>query len=120
SVRYSTNDYTKHDAGFPKSTGDNWWSAHFNLTETGFTDPDAVFNDLNGNTFLFKGNQFIAFDNRSRWWSAPKNIKEHWDSIPFQTVDAAFTGKDGKTYLFSKKKYIRYSGKNYSKIDDRY
>lgn len=119
-VRYSTNDYTKHDAGFPKSTGDNWWSAHFNLMETGFTDPDAVFNDLNGNTFLFKGNQFIAFDNRSRWWSAPKNLKEHWDSIPFQTVDAAFTGKDGKTYLFSKKKYIRYSGKNYSKIDDRY
>ncbi len=119
-VRYSNKDYSNHDEGYPMSPDDNWWAIHFNLTETDFNEPDAIFNDLNGKTYLFKGSKFIAYDNKHRWWSEPKNLKENWDSIPFKSVDAAFTGKDGKSYLFSDKKYIRYSDQNFNKIDDRY
>ncbi len=121
-VRYSTNDYTKEDEGYPKAPNDNWWNLPFELVEQGapFENIDAVFNAKDDKTYLFSGNQFIYFDRQQRWWSEPATLTTYWDSIPFNSVNAAFTGKDGKTYIFSGEEYLRYSGPHYNKIDDRY
>ena len=35
-------------------------------------------------------------------------------------VDAAFVGTDGKTYCSPAARYVRYSGDDYSRVDDRY
>ncbi|MER5424776.1 hemopexin repeat-containing protein [Streptosporangium roseum] len=114
-VRYSTRDYTKPDEGFPKPLAENW----LNLPDA-FTGVDAVFTGRDNQTCLFSGDRFVVFDNRHRWWSEPRNLRERWDSIPFDRVDAAFVGKDGKTYVFSGDRYVRYSTADYTEIDDRY
>lgn len=121
-VRYSSNDYSTPDEDYPQASGDNWLSLPFALVQEDyqFANIDAVFNDANGRTFLFKKDKFVYFDNNHRWWSEPEAIETRWDSITFSSVDAAFTGKDGKTYLFSGEQYLRYSGKNFSKVDDRF
>lgn len=121
-VRYSKKDYQAHDEGYPKAPNDNWWNLPAKLVQDGaaFERIDAVFCGKDSYTYLFSGDQFIAFDNKHRWWSEPQPLRTHWDSIPFAEVDAAFVGKDGKTYIFSGKQYIRYSSSSYSKIDDRY
>jgi hypothetical protein len=123
-VRYSTNDYHTCDAGYPKpmAPDDNWWNLPAALVEQGaaFERVDAVFCGRDNRTYLFAGDQFIAFDNKHRWWSEPQPLKTKWDSIPFAGVDAAFVGNDGKTYLFYGTQYIRYSNSSYSKVDDRY
>ena len=121
-VRYSKKDYSEHDEGYPQEPNDNWWNLPNKLAQPGaeFANIDAVFSSQDDHTYLFSGHKFIAFDNKHRWWSEPQELATQWDSIPFDTVDAAFSGKDGKTYIFSGKQYIRYSGSNFSKIDDRY
>ncbi|MEU5864636.1 hemopexin repeat-containing protein [Nonomuraea sp. NPDC047529] len=120
-VRYSTRDYTVPDAGYPRPVSDNWW----NLPATLAADPrfaviDAVFTGPDGRTYLFSGDRFVVFDSRHRWWSEPRTLAEHWDSLPFGRVDAAFVGKDGRTYVFSGGRYVRYSTGDYTEIDDRY
>ncbi|MGA9377783.1 MAG: hemopexin repeat-containing protein, partial [Phormidium sp.] len=121
-VRYSKNDYTEKDEGYPKEPNDNWWNLPFNLVQEGaeFNKIDEVFNGNDNKTYLFSGNKFIYFDHQQRWWSEPQELRMQWDSIPFASVDAAFVGRDGKTYIFSDTEYVKYSGYNYSKIDDRY
>ncbi|MFP4100543.1 hemopexin repeat-containing protein [Coleofasciculus sp.] len=121
-VRYSQNDYTKPDEGYPQEPNDNWWNLPFNLVQEGadFNQIDAVFTSNDHKTYLFSGDKFIYFDHQQRWWSEPQLLSTHWDSIPFASVDAAFMGRDGKTYLFSGSEYVKYSSPNYSKIDDRY
>ncbi|MFI7641492.1 hemopexin repeat-containing protein [Nonomuraea sp. NPDC049400] len=114
-VRYSTRDYTKPDEGFPRPLAENW----LNLPDA-FTHVDAVFTGRDNQTYLFSGDRFVVFDNRHRWWSEPRNLRERWDSLPFGHIDAAFVGKDGKTYLFSGDRYVRYSTADYTEIDDRY
>ncbi|WP_066366107.1 hemopexin repeat-containing protein [Herbidospora mongoliensis] len=114
-VRYSTRDYTKPDAGYPKPLAENW----LNLPES-FGPIDAVFTGRDNQTCLFSGGRFTVFDSRHRWWSEARPLRERWDSIPFDHVDAAFVGKDGKTYVFSDTDYVRYSTGDYTEVDDRY
>ncbi|WP_329430045.1 hemopexin repeat-containing protein [Streptosporangium sp. NBC_01495] len=114
-VRYSTRDHTTPDEGFPRPLAENW----LNLPDA-FTGVDAVLTGRDNQTYLFSGDRFVVFDNRHRWWSEPRNLRERWDSIPFDRVDAAFVGKDGKTYVFSGDRYVRYSTDDHTEIDDRY
>ena len=79
-----------------------------------------MFTGRDERTYLFAGDRFVVFDNRHRWWSEPKSLRTDWDSIPFDRVDAAFLGSDGKTYVFRGGKYVRYSGDDYTRVDDRY
>ncbi|WP_273327712.1 hemopexin repeat-containing protein [Vallitalea guaymasensis] len=121
-VRYSTNDYTVVDEGYPKTLDDNWWNLPFALTKTDIPDTyfdtiDAVFTDQQGRTYLFSSNRYIYFDNQHRWWSEPALMSDTWGDMPFEHVDAAFTGKDGKVYIFSNEHYISYKTNDYSKID---
>ncbi|MGW4963484.1 Tc toxin subunit A-related protein [Nonomuraea sp. NPDC004186] len=121
-VRYSTRDYATPDAGYPKPVSDNWWNLPASLADDPrFAVIDAVFTDGTGRTYLFAGNSFVVSDARHRWWSEPRTIDGHWDSLlPFTWVDAAFVGKDGRTYVFSGDRYIRFSGGDYTRADDRY
>ncbi|MEV4316133.1 hemopexin repeat-containing protein [Actinocrispum sp. NPDC049592] len=115
-VRYSSRDYTTPDAGYPRPLADNWW----NLPDGVFSTVDTVFTGLDHRTYLFSGGHFVVFDAKHRWWSEPRELQSRWDSLPFDHVDAAFVGKDGKTYLFSGDQYVRYSGSDYTELDDRY
>ncbi|MEV1238908.1 hemopexin repeat-containing protein [Nonomuraea sp. NPDC049750] len=120
-VRYSTRDYATPDVGYPKPVADNWWNLPAALADDpAFTTIDAVFSAGDGQTYLFSGERFVVFDHRHRWWSEPRTLREHWDSIPFTRVDAAFIGKDGRTYVFSGDQYARYSTRDYTRVDDRY
>ncbi|MEW9555057.1 hemopexin repeat-containing protein [Nonomuraea sp. NPDC050783] len=114
-VRYSGRDYTVPDAGFPRPLPDDWWNL-----PGGPARVDAVLTGRDGRTYLFLGGQYVVFDQRNRWWSEPRPLAEQWDSLPFTTVDAAFVGKDGRTYVFSGDQYVRYSGADYSRVDDRF
>ncbi|MFF5229691.1 hemopexin repeat-containing protein [Dactylosporangium sp. NPDC000521] len=120
-VKYSTRDYTTPDAGYPRPMSENWWNLPDELAadDGPFTRVDAVFTAADGRIHLFAGDQFVVFDAKRRWWSAPKPIAAGWDSLPFGRVDAAFIGADGRTYVFSGPKYVRYSG-TYTRVDDRY
>ncbi|WP_327085047.1 hemopexin repeat-containing protein [Nonomuraea sp. NBC_01738] len=116
-VRYSTKEYGRPDAGFPKPLSDNWW----NLPDSLELGPiDAVFTGHDGRTYLFAGSRYVWFDAEHRWWSQPLNLREHWDSLPFDRVDAAFAGHDGRTYVFAGSQYVRYTGHDHTAVDDRY
>jgi receptor-binding and translocation channel-forming TcA subunit of Tc toxin/ABC toxin-like protein/neuraminidase-like protein/hemopexin/virulence plasmid A protein len=121
-VRYSTRDYTKPDTGYPKPLTDNWWNLPDELVgpDLASAKVDAVLTGRDGRTYLFAGGLFVVYDNKRRWWSAPQSLRDDWDSLPFEQVDAAFVGADGKTYLFSGQEYVRYSGSDYTRVDDRY
>ncbi|MEM9983540.1 MAG: hemopexin repeat-containing protein, partial [Bacteroidota bacterium] len=119
-VRYSTRDYSSPDEDFPKEVNDHWWNLPVALTEQGFDTPDAIFVGALGDTFLFKGTEYISYQHLERWWSDPKPIAEYFDSLPFDRVDAAFRGKDGRTYLFSGEQYARYEDDTYQRLDDRF
>ncbi|NUT41666.1 MAG: hypothetical protein HOV86_16940 [Thermoactinospora sp.] len=121
-VRYSTRDYSSADAGYPKPVSDNWWNLPASLAaDPRFAVIDAILTDGAGRTYLFAGDQFVVSDARHRWWSEPRTIAGHWDSLlPFTKVDAAFVGKDGRTYVFSGDSYIRFSTGDYTRADDRY
>ncbi len=119
-VRYSTNDYSQHDEGYPQDAKDAWWSEHFNLKYTDFNQPDTVFWDDDGSTYLFKSGQYITYNHLRRWWSEPAPIKDNWKDLDLEIIDAAFTAKNGKTYFFSEDKVYRYSDPNFMQLDDRY
>ncbi|WP_308169925.1 hemopexin repeat-containing protein [Acrocarpospora catenulata] len=121
-VRYSTRDYTTADPGYPKPVSDNWWNLPASLAaDPRFATIDAVLTDGAGRTYLFAGDRFVVSDARHRWWSEPRTIAGHWDSLlPFTKVDAAFVGKDGRTYVFSGDRYTRFSTGDYTRADDRY
>jgi hypothetical protein len=120
-VRYSTRQYAEPDAGYPRPLADNWWNLPDELFgPDGFAWVDAVLTGQDDRTYLFSGGRFVVFDNKRRWWSPPRSLRDDWDSLPFDRVDAAFVGKDGKTYVFSDERYARYSDAEYTRVDDRY
>ncbi|WP_144395267.1 hemopexin repeat-containing protein [Pleionea sediminis] len=134
-VRYSTNDYKVPDQDYPKlqdEVTEYWW----NFPEgfgTGTVDVidgvtarkqvDAVFNAPNNKTYVFSGNQFIAFDHINRWWSEPKYIADEWHQwagAGINKIDAAFCGKDGRSYLFSGNRFVILSDKDLCNIEYGY
>ncbi|MEV6304895.1 hemopexin repeat-containing protein [Actinoplanes sp. NPDC051861] len=116
-VRYSTRDYAAPDAGFPKPLTDNWWNL---LDGADFGPIDTVFTGRDDRTYLFSAGRFVTFDAQHRWWSEPRLLSVDWDSFPFKHVDAGFVGQDGRTYLFHGDQYVRYSGSDYTEVDDGY
>lgn len=84
---------------------------------------DAAFRGFDGVTYWFKGDRFWGGDDggsedvdetRDVWGRVRNTIRSDG------RVDAAFTGLDGRTYLFRGDQYVRYSGVNYSYVDEGY
>jgi Tc toxin complex TcA C-terminal TcB-binding domain/Neuraminidase-like domain/Hemopexin len=121
-VRYSTRDYGRPDAGYPRPLADNWWNLPDAMLtgESGFGYADAVLTARDGLTYLFAGEQYAVFDGKRRWWSEPRPVRDAWGSLPFDRVDAAFVGRDGRTYLFNDGRYARWSTADHTEVDDRY
>jgi hypothetical protein len=79
---------------------------------------DATFQDQDGKTYLFSGDQYIRYsdlDYQQVDEGYPRKIAAHWqqDAIavnlpkPFQTsIDASFQDNNGNTYLFKDTQYI--------------
>ncbi|WP_299462925.1 hemopexin repeat-containing protein [uncultured Microscilla sp.] len=77
---------------------------------------DSVLQGTDGNTYLFKDNQYFdlelkrEFDIADEWGRSPNKIAH------CSRIDAAFVGRDGNTYLFSGNQYVTYEkGTKYSK-----
>ena len=95
---------------------------------------DAAFVAPDGKTYVFKGDQYIRyskFDNAYVDEGFPKRIKDNWGNLPVEyekSLDGGFVF-DGKTYLLKEKEagaggkqteYVRYSRRDYKKIDSIY
>ncbi|MBD2016156.1 hypothetical protein H6F96_19555 [Microcoleus sp. FACHB-53] len=85
---------------------------------------EAAFKGQDGSLYLFKGGTVLKYSSDLET-STESPVKESWGRVrnTFTSpkggrVDAAFVGLDGKTYLFSKDQYVRYSGADYTKVDD--
>ncbi|MBN1552587.1 hypothetical protein JW979_14020, partial [bacterium] len=120
--RYSGKDYAVVDEGYPKKI--SGWSIHeneFSLPDTFTNKICAAFTAKDGIDYLFSGNHYQS----SKSGSIPKLVKDSWarvrNSIKTNNkMDAAFTAPDGKTYLFSGDQFYRYSGTNYTAVDEGY
>ncbi|XP_057652121.1 matrix metalloproteinase-14-like isoform X2 [Diorhabda carinulata] len=77
---------------------------------------DTIFTSVEGNTYVFKGDQYWKLTEDSIAPGYPKKISSTWAELP-GNIDAAFTYKNGKTYFFKGSKYWRYKG---TKLDGLY
>ncbi|XP_022914436.2 matrix metalloproteinase-14 isoform X2 [Onthophagus taurus] len=71
---------------------------------------DAIFQSAEGNTYVFKGNQYWRLNDQSIDPGYPKLIASGWPGLPGD-ISSAFTYKNGKTYFFKGTKYWRYNGR---------
>ncbi|MFV2059529.1 MAG: hemopexin repeat-containing protein [Gammaproteobacteria bacterium] len=120
-TRYSSNEYGFTDEGYPLNIKNNWNNE--GIVELGgdyLTQIDAAFTGSNNFIYMFNGNTFLTNENTSgpipvnkKWGLVRNNIIEN------NTVDAAFVNT-GKTYVFSGDQYIRYSGQDYTTVDESY
>ncbi|GIH92343.1 hypothetical protein Psi01_29730 [Planobispora siamensis] len=122
-VRYSTADYRYVDEGYPKKTAGNLrreeaFRSFPESFEEALTRPlDAVIaNDRNVYAFAGGGCHVAS---RELTASFPLEVVGRIRNTVAGRVDAAFTD-DGRTFLFSGDQYVRYSGQDYSYVDDGY
>ncbi|NET40671.1 hemopexin repeat-containing protein [Okeania sp. SIO2B3] len=91
---------------------------------------DAALGSWDGSIYLFRDDEFVKItvqedgtrqivpedqidrETRKTWGKVANDIAY------LGKVDAAFVGLDGYTYLFSGEQYVRYSGSDYSQVDD--
>ena len=109
------------DEGFPLRLN-TWFS---NLPDEFEFGVDAIFRGADGHFHLFKNNHTIEYTSKSNKRGDVVALTDKWglvDNTLQETgqVDAAFTGLDGCTYLFSGEQYVRYSGRNFSHVDEGY
>ena len=106
------------EEGYPKPLHEEFTS----LPDQFVLGIDAALYGEDEQIYLFRDDEFVSIDpgnttsepqeTRSKWGIVTNNI-----AIEGQ-VDAAFVGLDGYTYMFSGEQYVRYSGSNYSQVDD--
>jgi len=120
-VRYSTNDYTQIDAGYPKflSSGvaaeGNWFRGFTNHDPIGFPPDfvpaiDATYVDTFGGQprifvfYTYFGTQWRR-EYRTGGWLPPVGMPFINDYLPFNRIDAAFVATDNTLHLFSGTQY---------------
>ncbi|MFC5823067.1 hemopexin repeat-containing protein [Nonomuraea insulae] len=107
-VRYSTDDYTHADEGYPRSIGE-WWEGEGRdtpLPETFGFAVDAAFQGRDGRTHVFSGDRW--FDGVTE---AP--LGERWGRVrntfaDAERIDAAYADGEG-CLLFSGNQVVRYT-----------
>ncbi|AOW98559.1 hypothetical protein BJP34_03050 [Moorena producens PAL-8-15-08-1] len=107
--RYSSDDYSEVDAGYPRSIQSDWG---------GLEQVNAAF-VLDGKTYLFDNstsNSYIRYstnDYKEADKDYPRAVENNWWNLPqhlinagFAAVDAVFTDYNGNHYLFSGEQFI--------------
>ena len=87
---------------------------------------DAALHGEDGRIYLFRDDDYVSISMNSQgtWESSEaQETRSKWgivanDIASEGKVDAAFVGLDGYTYLFSGAQYVRYSGSDYTQVDD--
>lgn len=113
------NDKVKVKEGYPKRL-----ESHFANLPAGFEfGLEAAFKGLDDKVYLFKNGKVVTVTPERT--SAAVPTKRSWGVVvnriqELGRVDAAFVGLDGKTYLFADDQYVRYSGSDYTRVDEGY
>jgi len=119
-TKYSTNDYSFVDEGYPKKIADHWSSEGIiNIPEEFNNLIDTSFTGTDGNLYIFKEDLFASSEDSS----ILSQVKDKWGKVEnnietLNKIDAAFTSNE-KTYLFTGDQYTRYSS-GYSFADEGY
>ena len=88
---------------------------------------DAALHGEDGTVYLFHDDEYVtaSYDAATDTYSVIEQAETRakWgivanDIATSGTVDAAFVGLDGYTYIFSGTEYVRYSGNDYSEVDE--
>lgn len=122
-LRYSDENATEIDEGFPKSIAEHWGAIKPDAEFDGF---DAMAKLQNGKTYIFKGSQYYRYSDEAATTldeGYPKPIAGNWGDLPesFESgIDAIASLPNGKTYLFKGDQYVRYSDESCNKIDAGY
>ncbi|MDK1287960.1 hemopexin repeat-containing protein [Pseudoalteromonas umbrosa] len=123
-LRYSDNNATVIDKGYPALIADNWGDIAPELKLTGF---DAMATLLNNKTYVFKGDSYYRYSDLNATSvdpGYPKKIAGNWGkNLPkefLEGIDAIAVLPNGKTYMFKGDQYIRYSDKSCSQVDQGY
>lgn len=112
------NDQVTVEEGFPTRL-----TSHYqNLPAEFESGIDTAFKGTDGKLYLFKAGRFVSFA-ANNFANRPQDTKERWGIVRNQILDkgiinAAFVGLEGKTYLFSGDQYFRYSGDDYTQVDE--
>jgi len=109
-IRYTTGVSDFADEGYPKKIS-SWYTFEGDaLPAAALQGIKAMFEDADGETYIFTGSGFLALSNpsvlspvNSKWGRVKNNIAETG------IADAAFIAPDGKTYIFSGDQYTCYS-----------
>lgn len=120
-VRYSPGSRDFVDEGYPKNILRNWNGENRMQLPVGIRSKvDSIFLDSDGTTYFFSGDTFVSSNDPSEVLST----REHWGRVLNNIVDAnridAILVKSGKTYVFSGNQYVRYSGPDYTYVDEGY
>ncbi|HEU4405626.1 MAG TPA: hemopexin repeat-containing protein [Polyangiaceae bacterium] len=125
---FSGQHYARVDAPGPtRPVAQDWalvrnWIATNSRVEAAFVDPQ-------GTTYLFGGDQFVRYSSApyesvdegyplatsNRWGNLPDEFRAGIDAALSFTVNGA-----QRLYLFRGRKYVRYTGGNYTQIDAGY
>lgn len=121
-VRYSTNDYSYVDDGYPRSIGETFAAemgaaplpARFN------EGIDAALHGADGSIYLFKDAHYINLAE-----GAEREIRGKWGVVnnAFNTlpqIDAAFVAANGNLYVFKDRQFIRYQNIEQEFVDEAY
>ena len=106
------------EAGYPKAIHQEFTG----LPDEFVSGIDAALHGLDDRIYLFRDDDFVTIDPETET-TTQAETRTVWglvanDIASEGRVDAAFGGLDGYTYLFSGEQYVRYSGSDYSQVDD--
>jgi hypothetical protein len=122
-VRYSSDDYTYVDDGYPRSiaTGFAGEIDGAALPDAFNEGIDAALDGADGRIYLFKGKDYLILGNPS---ASP--IRDYWGKIDNRFVenpikiDAGFIAPGGGLYLFKGDQYARYANPQQEYADQGY
>jgi len=86
-----------------------------------FDKVDAIWDKLDGNIYIFNGNQVISFDKKANQlnMTSLQAIGEGGLGLPIGKVAAAMVWPNGKSFLFSGNKFIQYDNAT-AQTDERF
>jgi|GEM_PF-2546508 len=101
-VCYTSETYAQPD-GEPQTGDLHWWNFPSIYLEEGFDRVDTVLVD-DEQMFLFKGSEFIHYNQEDDLWTYPRPVNRIWREFPFDeavAIATVFKDHQGVTHFFS-------------------